>query len=135
MKFISFICVTSFLFSSCAAMFNGTTSQVSVRSNEDNAELYVNEAFIGKNSGVTVLKKKKDYTITARKDGCTDASVPVTKSFDATTLLGVLIDWGIISVLLIDGAATGAWQDFDQTSYVVDPVCPNEKEETNENKG
>ena len=61
--------------------------------------------------------------------------MPVTKSFDATTLLGVLIDWGIISVLLIDGAATGAWQDFDQTSYVVDPVCPNEKEETNENKG
>ncbi len=58
MKFISFICVTSFFFSSCAAMFNGTTSQVSLRSNEDNAELYVNEAFIGKNSGVTVLKKK-----------------------------------------------------------------------------
>lgn len=59
MKFISFICVKRFLFSSCAAIFNGTTSQVSLRSNEDNAELYVNEVFIVKNSGVTVLKKKK----------------------------------------------------------------------------
>ena len=76
-----------------------------------------------------------DIGFPVRKDGCTDSSVPVTKSFDATTLLGILIDFGIITVLLIDGAATGAWQDFDQTSYVVDPVCPNEKEETNENKG
>ena len=59
MKYISLVCVSVFLFSSCAAMFNGTSSQVSVRSNEDNAELYVNEAFIGKNSGLTVLKKKK----------------------------------------------------------------------------
>ncbi len=116
-------------------MFHGTSFQVSVRINEDVAELYVNEAFVGKNSGVTVLKKKKDYTITARKDGCTDTSIPVTKTFDATTFLGVLIDFGIITVLLIDGAATWAWQDFDQTSYVVDTVCPNEKAAANENKG
>jgi hypothetical protein len=86
-------------------------------------DLYVNEAYIGKNSGVTTFKKKKDYVITARKEGCTDASYPASKSFDATTLLGVLIDFGIISVLVIDGAATGAWQQFDQTSYVLDPVC------------
>lgn len=61
--------------------------------------------------------------ITARKAGCTDTTVPAPKSFDAITLLGVLIDFGLVSVLLIDGAATGAWQQFDQTSFVVDPRC------------
>lgn len=107
----------------CAAMFNGSSQQVAIRSNVEGTKLYVNEAYIGKNSGVTTFQKKQNYVITARKDGCTDASYPASKSFDATTLLGVLIDWGIISVLIVDGAATGAWQKFDQTSYVLDPVC------------
>jgi len=35
----------------------------------------------------------------------------------------LLIDWGIITILLVDGVGTGAWQQFDQTSYVIDPQC------------
>jgi hypothetical protein len=112
----------------CAAMFHGTSQQINVRSNDPDASLYVNEAFIGKGVGaVTVLKKKNDYTIAAKKEGCTTNQVPVAKSFDAITLLGILIDLGIVSVLVVDGAATGAWQQFDQTSFVVDPVCDGKK--------
>ena len=111
------------LVSGCASMFNGSSQQVSIRSNVDGAMLYVNEGFIGKETGITTFKKKKDYHIVARKDGCTDSSVQASKSFDATTLLGVLIDFGIITVLVVDGIGTGAWQQFDQTSYVIDPVC------------
>lgn len=123
-KVISSIVIASaILTSGCAAMFNGSSQQVAIRSNVEGAQLYVNEAYIGKNSGVTTFKKKKNYVITARKEGCTDATIPASKSFDATTLLGVLIDFGIITVLVVDGAATGAWQQFDQTSYVLDPVC------------
>jgi hypothetical protein len=117
------ILVTSL--SGCAAMFHGSTQQVAVRSNVPGTELYVNEAFVGKDNGVTTFQKKNNYMITARKAGCTDTTVPASKSFDAITLLGVLIDFGIVSVLLIDGAATGAWQQFDQTSFVVDPRCNN----------
>jgi hypothetical protein len=118
--------IAALLLSNCAAMFNGSTRQVAIRSNEDNAEIYVNEAYIGKNSGVTTLRKKENYTISVKKEGCTASSVPVDKTFDATTLLGVFIDFGVISILVVDGLATGAWQDFPQTSYVVDPVCPEE---------
>ncbi|UVS61353.1 MULTISPECIES: hypothetical protein [Nitrosomonas] len=49
--------------------------------------------------------------------------MPASKSFDATTLLGIWLDFGIITVLMIDGAATGAWKKFDQTSYIIDPQC------------
>ncbi|PHS00196.1 MAG: hypothetical protein COA68_06010 [Oceanobacter sp.] len=107
----------------CASMFNGSSQQVSVRSNVDDVELYVNEQYIGKGNGVTTFKKKKNYTITARKSGCEAVTIPVSKSFDATTLLGVFIDFGIISILVVDGVGTGAWQQFDQTSYVIDPKC------------
>ena len=131
MKKIFAIAVLASLLSNCATMFNGSSQQVSIRSNEENSEIYVNEAYIGKNSGVTTLRKKDDYTITVRKEGCTDKSVPVAKSFDGTTLLGLLIDLGLVSILIVDGAATGAWQDFDQTSYVVDPVCPKDQKENN----
>ena len=110
--------------SGCAAMFHGSTQQVAMRSNVPGTELFVNEAYVGKDNGVTTFQKSKSYTITARKAGCTDVNVPVSKSFDAITLLGVFIDFGLVSVLLIDGAATGAWQQFDQTSFVVDPRCP-----------
>lgn len=119
----SIVVVTALLTTGCASIFNGASEQVSVRSNIDGTDLYVNEAYIGKNSGVTTFKKKKNYVITAKKKGCTDASYPASKSFDATTLLGVLIDFGIITVLVVDGLGTGAWQQFDQTSYVLDPIC------------
>lgn len=111
------------IMSGCAAMFNGSTQQVSVRSNEDDAKIYVNEAYIGKENAVTTFRKKENYVIRVDKEGCESVSVPATKSFDATTLLGIFIDYGIVSILLIDGAATGAWKKFDQTSYVVDPNC------------
>lgn len=115
--------ILSASFSGCAAMFHGSTQQVAVRSNVPGTELYVNEAFVGKDNGVTTFQKRNNYMITARKAGCTDTTVPAPKSFDAITLLGVLLDFGLVSVLLIDGAATGAWQQFDQTSFVVDPRC------------
>lgn len=109
--------------SGCAAMFNGSSQMVALRSNVEGSKLYINEEYMGKNSTVTTFKKKENYILTARKEGCEDASVYATKSVDLVTFLGVLIDFGIVSVLLIDGAATGAWQKFDQTSYVLDPVC------------
>jgi hypothetical protein len=111
------------LLSGCATMFNGASQQVSIRSNQSDVDLYVNEAYIGRGNGITTFKKKEEYVITARKEGCNPVSVPASKSFDATTLLGVFIDFGIISILAVDGAGTGAWKKFDQTSFVIDPQC------------
>lgn len=111
----------------CATMFHGATQMVSIRSNYDDAKLYVNEAYIGRGSGVTTFHKNKNYTIVARKEGCSDGVAIPTKSFDAVTLLGILIDFGIISILVVDGACTGAWAQFDQTSFVVDPQCPGKR--------
>lgn len=123
MKGIVALIFVVILTSGCATMFNGSSQQVSIRSNQPDVDLYVNEAYIGKGNGVTTFRKKEEYTITARKDGCDTVTIPVSKSFDATTLLGIFIDFGIITVLMIDGAGTGAWNKFDQTSYVVDPRC------------
>jgi hypothetical protein len=107
----------------CATMFHGSTQQVAIRSNMPDADIYVNEAYVGRGNGVTTFKKSSNYMITVRKDGCQAAMMPASKSFDAVTLLGFLIDFGLVSILVVDGAATGAWSQFDQTSFVIDPNC------------
>lgn len=111
------------LLSGCASIFHGTSQQIVIRSNQPDVDLYVNEAFIGRGNGITTFKKKKEYVVTARKEGCIPVSIPASKSFDATTLLGIFIDLGMISMLVVDGAGTGAWRKFDQTSFIIDPQC------------
>ncbi len=120
---LSVVLSFSVLLTGCASIFNGSSQQVAIRSNVDGAEIYVNEAYLGKGNAVTTFKKKENYVISARREGCDSVSLPAPKSFDATTLLGIFFDFGIITILVIDGVATGAWQQFDQTSYVVDPQC------------
>lgn len=123
MKSVLGIVAAVVLLNGCASMFHGSSQQVSIRSNQPDTEIYVNEMLLGKGNVVTSFKKKENYMITARKEGCNAVTVPASKSFDATTLLGVFIDFGIISILVVDGAATGAWNKFDQTSYIIDPQC------------
>jgi hypothetical protein len=114
--------VTSVL-SGCSSMFNGTTQVVNIRSNEDGAKLYVNEQYMGKESTTYTFKKKENYVLRVEKTGCQSNTINPEKVFDPTTLLGLFIDYGIISILVIDGVANGAWQEFAQTSYVLDPIC------------
>ncbi len=107
----------------CATMFNGSTQTVNIRSNDELAKLCVNEEYMGQRSAVYTFKKKENYVIKAEKPGCQTTSITPQKTFDPTTLLGILVDWGIISILVVDGAATGAWQKFSQTNFVIDPNC------------
>lgn len=122
-KFIAALLSLTITLSGCASMINGTTQNISVSSTQRDAKLYMNGEYIATGNGVATLKKKDDYILTAKKDGCNDTSVPVSKSFDPTTLLGILIDFGIISMLVIDGAVTGAWNKFDRTNYSLDMQC------------
>lgn len=122
--YLLFLAATVFQFG-CASMINGTSQNISVSATERDAKLYMNGEYIATGNGIATLKKKEDYILTAKKDGCTDTSVPVSKSFDPTTLLGILIDFGIISMLVIDGAVTGAWNKFDRTNYTLEMRCGN----------
>ena len=118
-----FLSATIVLSTGCATMFNGSNQTVNIRTNDAEAKIYVNEEYMGKNQATYTFKKKENYVLKAEKEVCKTTTIIPQKSFDPTTLLGVLLDWGIISVLVVDGAATGAWQKFNQTSYVIDPDC------------
>lgn len=107
----------------CATIFNGTKDTITIRSNVKGTTFYVNEAEVGTDSAVALVSKKGDALIRASKVGCRDAVVPVPTEFDPVSLLGIFLDLGLVSMLLIDGAATGAITKASQTNFVVTPVC------------
>ena len=121
----------------CATMFHGSSDQIAVRSNEPGTKIYIDEMEVGTDNAIWAVPKKGNHTIRVSKTGCTDTQIPIKYSFDATSLLGVLLDFGIVSMLLVDGAGTGAITKADQTAYVLTPNCTvaaNQKENAQDNR-
>ncbi len=84
---------------------------------------------IGTDTGSFEISKKKlkKVQIYAKKDGCQTKSTSIETKFDSTTLLGILIDFGLISILIIDWGINGAVTEAERTNYVLNPVCPASK--------
>lgn len=126
MKAISLMVILSFFISGCAGMFHGTSENIHVRSDEPDTVFYLNNREIGKGtSAVTTVRKKKlkSAVLRAEKKGCHTKSSPIETEFDGITLLGILLDLGIISILCIDWGATGAVTKAAQTDYILTPEC------------
>lgn len=110
--------------SSCAYLFQGTSDHISVHSADPDAELYLDDQLIGRGNASATVERDRTYTITAKAPGCETGTVTTGEKFDPTSLLGIFIDVGIISILVIDMAVTGAaWKTYP-LSYAVIPICP-----------
>ena len=107
----------------CATMFHGSSDQIAVRSHEPGTKIYIDEMEIGTDSAIWAVPKQGKHSIRVSKMGCTDVQVPIKYSFDAVSLLGILLDFGVVSMLLVDGAGTGAITRADQTAYILSPNC------------
>lgn len=123
MKKLSVLIFVLLSLSGCSTIFNGASQQVVIRGKNLDEKIYVNGNYMGSGKIVTSFKKNENYVITIEKKNCESVTMVASKSFDPTTLLGLPIDLGIVSILLIDGAVTGSWEKFDQTYYSVDLSC------------
>jgi hypothetical protein len=112
------------LSSGCASMFKGTKETIYIRSNLPNTTFFANERELGTGSSAitTIPKKKLSKTILrAEKQGCHPKTAPIETSFDAVTLLGVFLDYGIVSIICVDWLGTGAITQAAQTEYILTP--------------
>lgn len=119
-KFVGAILAAS-LTTGCATVIKGTNDDVSINSLEDGTIIYVNGAARGKDTAFVNLSKGKEYTIRAEKAGCQPVTATTGESFDPTSLLGILIDFGIITIP-IDLISGAAWK-IEPTTYTVTPIC------------
>ena len=106
-----FSCILAF--SSCATLFGKKTHALSVSSQPDGAEVYVNGFRMGVTPVELNLKADKSYTIQYRKKGYQSVTKVVnTKVGAGWIILDVL--GGLIPVIV--DAATGNWNKLDQDS-------------------
>jgi hypothetical protein len=116
--------VVLFESASCAYLFHGTSDQVTINSGDPNTTIFLDDQLIGRGNASATLERGKTYTIVGKDPGCTEATVTTGDKFDPTSLLGLFIDLGLISILVIDMAATdAAWKTYP-LSYTVNPICP-----------
>lgn len=113
------------LCSGCASMFSGTSQNFLLRSEVRGTKFYLNNEYLGTDTASVQIPKKKikNSLLIAKKPGCSDGTTHINTRFDPTTLLGILIDVGIVSILVIDFGITGAVQEAERTHYVLNPVC------------
>ena len=110
--------------SGCASMFHGTKETIHIRSNLPGTTFFANERELGTGtSAITCVSKRKlsRTILRAEKKGYHTASTRVETSFDATSLLGIFIDYGIFTILCVDIIGTGAITQAAQTEYILTP--------------
>jgi len=122
MKFVtSSFLLTCALLSGCSTVIKGTQDTITVNSLEKGTSIYIDGVQRGVNDALAQVKKGKTHTIKVTKEGCQAVIIQTGEAFDATSLLGVLIDFGVITIPvdLISGAA---WK-VEPTIYTVTPIC------------
>ncbi len=112
--------LAAMLTSGCASIINGTSDSVTIAAPADTA-VYIDGRKAGTGDVSAILKRGSTYVISARKDGCQSGNVETSTSFDKASLLGILIDFGIISIPL-DFVIGGA-KEIDPKIYSVEADC------------
>ncbi|MFN4266500.1 MAG: PEGA domain-containing protein [Aquabacterium sp.] len=110
------------LLSGCASVIRGTSDTVTVNSLEKGTTIYINGAPRGVDVAQVQVKRGNVHQIRVEKEGCQPVAETTSEKFDATSLLGILLDFGLITIPvdLISGAAWKA----EPTTYTVTPICP-----------
>ncbi|MBL0191384.1 MAG: PEGA domain-containing protein [Saprospiraceae bacterium] len=99
------------LFSSCATLFAPSSHSLSVSSEPNSAEVYVNGFKMGHTPIQLSLKADKSYSIEFRKEGFqTITKVVNTKVGAGWVILDIIA--GLVPIVV--DAATGAWNKLDQ---------------------
>ncbi|MBE0645538.1 MAG: PEGA domain-containing protein [Bacteroidetes bacterium] len=95
----------------CAAIFKGTSENMTLSSMPDGAQIYMNGQYIGVTPMRIRLKSKGEYTFEYRKEGHQKQVVYLSNSVGAGwIILDVL--FGLLPVIV--DAATNAWYELDQ---------------------
>jgi hypothetical protein len=122
MKRTMFLLPVLLLSSGCAGILHGTTDKISINSMEEDTVIYVDGIPRGKDYASGHIERGDDHTIRVSKAGCQDVTMETTSSFDPATLLGIFLDYGIIS-MPVDFISGAAWKT-DQESVTLTPICP-----------
>ncbi len=111
-----FLSIVVLLSAGCASIFDGTTQQVTFDSSPTGAEVYVDGVLLGVTPLTSSLKRKKNSTLTVKKEGYIDRVIPMATTMNMT-FLGNLVTGGAFGTTT--DSATGAIHKYEPGQYFV----------------
>ena len=89
--------IATMTLSGCASMLNGDHQIVTVKTEKD-TEIFVDGRYAGK--GYAKVKRPRDeqHKVRVSKSGCEDKSIITQPDFNETSLLGIFVDLGLVSI-------------------------------------
>lgn len=117
--------VGSLVFSSCAAIFHGSTDDVNFVSDPPGANVYVDGMLMGNTPMQLELKSNASYNVEFRMDGYLSRTVVLNNELMAGYLILDLIFIPCLVPIIVD-AATGSWMCLSK-STVRAPLLPASK--------
>jgi len=119
-SFVALIFSITSLFAS-ATIFHGTTQNISINSDPDGAQVYVDGQIMGSTPVTLTLKKGKYKTITIRKRCYKPVTLSLQKNFDPVALLNIFWDLSTTDFL------TGSLWEYSPNHYFIklqkEPNC------------
>jgi hypothetical protein len=120
MRLLPIALAVSIACSSCATIFSSGHDTITVSSAEKGTSIYVDGVLRGADSIQAEVKRGHKHAIRAEKEGMQSVTIETGESWDALSLLGILIDFGIFTIPL-DFLMGGCWKT-DPTMYTVTPI-------------
>lgn len=93
---VTIMCFLSAL-TGCASMLNGDHQVVTVKTEPD-TEIFINDRYMGKGYAKQKLLRDKQHQVRVAKAGCKERTLTTQPDFNETSLLGLMIDLGLISI-------------------------------------
>lgn len=100
----------------CATIFDGDTQLLTFDSVPTGAEVYVDGVLLGVTPMSASVKRKKDATLTIKKEGYVDRVMPMATTMNMT-FLGNLVTGGLFGTTT--DSATGAINKYEPGQFMV----------------
>ncbi len=125
MKSFTLLLTFSLFTQSCATMFTGNNEKIHLKSQVPGTQFYARDQYLGTDTATLVIPKKEmeGVKIYAKKNGCQDNFVEIETEFNEATLLGVFLDLGIVSVVVVDWLGRGTVREATRTLQTINPEC------------
>ena len=99
------------LLAGCATLISKTSESITIDSDPQQADVYIDGAMVGSTPLTLKLEKNKKDTVMVKKKGYKTVSRDLTKSYDPVTLVSVFWDLSTTDFL------TGAAMEYNPKAY------------------
>lgn len=111
----------------CATIIHGSTDEIEIKVDKPGAKVFINDVIIGTTTQDQTLKaeipKRGNILLSIKHEGCKSEEYKVKRVIDPVTFLGLLIDGGIFSILVVDILGTNAFVKAEQTYFEYELEC------------